>query len=557
MKFFHSFSFLIFFLFFFHLISCKSINQKLETNANEKEKGNTNEITTLHSDEKKESKDFPQKEIETIIAKLKDKKDQKLSLNEVVQIVVYNSNPVKLQKLEIIKSDTDLKKDEGKYAPVLDFKFQSYERIDKQLPQSLFQGTKINQDVYTLGIQKLFESGTFLRLEGSDTRFDSNAGEGPVALTNPFFQQLRQPPLHTAAIKVIFQQDLLKNAFGYSQKRLKEIAKKKSLVQREQLEFQLAGLIVKTIVDYWSLAIAEIELKTAQGLLNNVNTIRNITYQKLNFGLAEPFEVNQWEALYNQAEIAVNTAKLERDTKRKELLRTLNLDPNIEITGSTELIKELPKDVDVQKDINYALQNRRDYRILLHSYEIARLSKELADNNLLPTVRIGGQYAIRDFGRYSSTAWDQVYLGKYPEKAIEFSVQYPLWDEAAKVDLRNAEITLKQLEIQKKELERQIQDEVELGFKQIQTAFDSLKKAEQAYLKTLNFYNGLLQGYRRGRFNVTAVKNALDALLQAEKGYNQALISYNITLVRYDLTRNILFEKYNINLDEILYQYSK
>jgi hypothetical protein len=40
--------------------------------------------------------------------------------------------------------------------------------------------------------------------------------------------------------------------------------------------------------------------------------------------------------------------------------------------------------------------------------------------------------------------------------------------------------------------------------------------------------------------------------IQAEKGYNQALINYNITLVRYDLLRNKIFDKFNIKIDEVL-----
>ncbi len=552
-------------------MSCKSLSkeepekisketQEIEELKESLETENKNSNTTLETIKtiaKKEENSYSKTDISSILEKLNDKNNQQLSLEEVVKIVIYNSNPVKLQQLELIKFDTDIKKEESKYAPTIDFSYQGYEKIDKQLPQSIFQGTKINQDTYTLGIQKLFESGTFFRIEGSDTRFDSNSGEGAIAATNPILQQLKQPPLHTGALKFIFQQDLLKNAFGYSQKRLKEIAEKKSLLQKEQLEYQLAGLIVKTIIDYWNLAIAELEVSTAKGLLNNVNNIRRITYRKLQYGLAEAFEVNQWDALYNQAEITLNLSILDRDTKRRELLRTLNLDPNIELKGTTELIKDLPKDIDVKKDIETALQSRQDYKSIQYTYEITKISKELAENNLLPTIRIAGQYATRDFGRYTGSAWDQIQSGKYPEKAIQLKIEYPLWDEGAKVDARNAEIALKQIEIQKEELKRQIIDEIEIGYKQILTSYDALNKSQQAYNKTYQFYLGLLNGYQKGRFNATAIKNALDALLQAEKGYNQALINYNIVLVRYDLLRNKIFEKFNIDIDEVLNKQKK
>jgi outer membrane protein TolC len=461
---------------------------------------------------------------------------------------------VRLQQLEIIKADTDLRKEEGKYTPKVDFKAQNYQKTDKSLPSTIFSGTKISQNTYTAGVEKLFESGTFLRLEGSDTRFDSNAGEGPAALSNPLLSRLAQPPVHTGAVSVILQQELLKNAFGYSQKRLNEIARKQSMLKREQLEYQLTGLVVQTMINYWNLAIAEQEVTTAKLLLNNTRNIRDITAQKLNIGLAEGFELNQWNALVSSAEIQVAAAELNRDTLRRDLLRTLNLDPELKLTGATDLIKDMPSDINVERDIEHALQNRPDLKAIDKQLEIARLSTELADNNLLPTMRIGGKYSSRDWGRHATTAYNAVPDGSYPESAVEFYMQYPLWDEAAKVDARNARIALKQLTIQKAEITRQVRDEVMQGYDQIRVSFQALQKAQNALQQTEAFYFGLVNGYQRGRFTAVAVKNALDSLVQARQALTRASIQYNISLVRYDMVRNQIFKKYNIDINEVIYK---
>lgn len=477
-----------------------------------------------------------------------------LTMEETIRLVLSNNNTVRLQQLEIMKSDTDLKKEEGKYAPKVDFKSQYYQKEDKLLPSTLFQGTKIQQNTYTAGIEKLFESGTYARIEGSDTRFDSNAGEGVMAMANSLFASMAQPPMHTGAVTLQLQQELMKNSFGYSQRKLYEIARKKSLLQREQLEYQLSNLVVKTMVDYWSLAIAEQEVVTARLLLNNTTNIRNITAQKVGIGLAEGFELNQWNALVSTAEIQVKTSELTRDNLRRDLLRTMNLDPNLKLTGATSLIETFPADVDVPADIAYALQNRPDLRAVEKQMEITKLSTDLAENNLLPTVRIGGKYSSRDWGRYPDTAFSAVPGLRYPETGVEFYVQYPLWDEGARVDARNARIAMRQLMVQKEEIRRQVRDEIVQSVDQMRVAFDSLGKARSALQQTEAFYYGLVTGYQRGRFTAVAVKNALDALVQARQALTRALIQYNISLVRYDMVRNKIFVKYHININDIIFR---
>lgn len=545
---------------FFLVASCKS------TTTNSPAESNLKETTDQDATQPAEAVDETEMDAETTetqspfaeelmtIPLDKSGQPRSLTMEETIKLVLQNNNTVRLQQLEIVKADTDLLKEEAKYTPKVDFKAQNYQKTDKTLPSTVFSGTKISQNTYTAGIEKLFESGTFFRLEGSDTRFDSNAGEGATALSNSLLSRLAQPPVHTGAVSIQLQQELLKNSFGYSQRRLSEIARKQSLLKREQLEYQLTGLVVQTMINYWNLAIAEQEVTTSRLLLNNTTNIRNITAQKLNIGLAEGFELNQWNALVSSAEIQVEAAELNRNTMRRDLLRTMNLDPNLKLTGATDLIDELPADIDIKKDTEYALQHRPDLKAIDKQMEIARLSTELADNNLLPTMRIGGKYSSRDWGRHGTTAFNAVPDGSYPETGVEFYMQYPLWDEGAKVDARNARITLKQLTIQKAEITRQVMDEVVQGHDQIRVSFQALQKARNALRQTEAFYLGLVNGYQRGRFTAVAVKNALDSLVQARQALTRASIQYNISLVRYDMIRNRIFPKYNIDIDDVIYK---
>lgn len=481
-----------------------------------------------------------------------DGKPKPLTLRETIKLVLDNNNSVRIQQLEILKSDTELLKEESKYTPKVDFTYQSLVRKDVPTPQTLFSGTQTNQDAYILGLEKLFETGTYFRVEGSDTRFDNNAGEDVTALFNPLISSLAQPPLHTGALKVILQQELLKNAFGYSQRRINDIKRKQSQIQREELEYQLAQLTVKAMVDYWSLSIAEQELQTAQNLYRNTANIRAITAQKLGIGLAERFELNQWNALLSQAAIQLDQANLDRDAKRRELLRTLNLDPDLQLTGATDLVQDPPENTNRERDIQQALDSRPDLAVIRKQMEIARLSRELADNNLLPSVKIGGSYASRDVGRQAETAFYHVPRGTYPEMTFQFKVEYPLWDEGARVDARNARINLKQLSLREKEITRQVEDDIRNGYDQTRAAYRAVNQSRNALYQTQAYYNGLVVRYRQGRFSADAIKQALDQLVQARQAYTRALINYNITLLRYDLARDVIWQKYNIDIDAVI-----
>lgn len=481
----------------------------------------------------------------------KSGRPRELTMQETVHLVLENNTLVQIQKFEILKSDTELMKEESKYAPVLGMGYQGSEKKDKSLPSSIFAGTKTDIDTYYANISKLFSSGTYFQVEVSNTRYDTNAGESIAAQTS-FASSLAQPPLHTGALTVILRQELLKNSFGYNQRRMNEIARNNALMRRHEVTFQLSQLVVQAMVDYWQLSIAEENLATTTLLLDNTKNIRNITIRKQGIGLAEAFEIQQWNAIVANSEMRNSSAIMERDTRKRNLLRMLNLDPESRITGVTELSEKIPSDIDLQKDIKKALDTRPEYKNLILQKQNTEKMHELAKNNLLPSVTLGGKYSSRGYGRHANSSYNEVPERLYPESSVEFRVEYPLWDKGAKVDMRNSEIALKQISIQEVEMRRRIEDDLRENYDRIQTSHLALTKTREALKYTEAFYKGLLYRYTQGRFNAETVKNALDSLVQARLSFMQAKINFNISLVRYDLARNTIFDKYKVDIEKIL-----
>ncbi len=480
-----------------------------------------------------------------------DGKPRALSLDEVVQLLLQHNSDLRLQRLELLKADTEEKKNDSQYSPIVGLKYQGLRKTDKALGSTIFTGTETTSDTVAASVRKLFSSGTYFEVEASHQRYDTNAGES-AAVQGTLLAQLAQPPLYTGALKVVLRQELARNAFGYSQRRLNEIARNKSKIQRETLIYNLSQLIVKTMVDYWSLAIAEEALDTSRVLLQNTQTVRAITARKRALGLAEYFELNQWNALVSQAEAQVRTAEVQRDTARRELLRTLNLPPDMELTGQTQLEEGLPTDLDKDRDLKIAFETRPDLKNIRLQILNAKAALELAKNQRYPSVTIGGSLAHRDFSFEKNSSFREVPSGRYPEYGIEFKVEYPLWDEGTRVDVRNAKVSLRQLDEQDRLLKRRVEDEIREGLDRIRANHEVLEKAKSAEKETAAFYYGLVYRYRQGRFTAVAVKNALDALAQSRQALMQARVNYNISLVRYELARNSVFRKFHIDIDKVI-----
>lgn len=66
-----------------------------------------------------------------------------------------------------------------------------------------------------------------------------------------------------------------------------------------------------------------------------------------------------------------------------------------------------------------------------------------------------------------------------------------------------------------------------------------------------------MERFRQGRYTAVNVKNALDSLANTELAVTQAKINFNINLVRYELAKNSLFEKYGLDLYSILEEVEK
>ncbi|MCM8814657.1 MAG: TolC family protein [Candidatus Omnitrophica bacterium] len=487
---------------------------------------------------------------------VENKEKIKLTTKEAVQRALQNNPEIKSNIFELGKADTNFLKAESKYSWRLIAGVDSKKSIlpDNQL--NFFSGTKISDDKIFAGIEKIFTTGTYFKVEVSNNRFDSNAFEDPIRNAGTF-RALALPPLYTGAITVTLSQDLLKNTFGVQDRNLKKILENQSEISKLDLSFKVSNSIVNTLVSYWTYVISDSSIKTYEKLLQNVKNVRNLTIQKSKLGLSENFEINQWNALLAQTENQLEKTKLEREENKNKLLRILGLPNTTEIGEISDLKEEIPSDYNVERDTEYAFQNRADWKTMIIRKEIVALTEKSAKDNALPSIKLTvigsskGQTIVAPQNNFLDTN-EGTLSRKYYEATANLRVTYPIADSGIKADLRDAKISEMQVSLLEQDLKREIEDDIRIKYETVVATHKILQNSIQMRKQSEAYYNGLYRSFNQGRFNSITVKNALDTLVQNQLQETQAKINFNIEILRYEIARNSLLKTYEIDVEQLI-----
>jgi outer membrane protein TolC len=481
-----------------------------------------------------------------------------LTIEDAVKNVLENNLTVKNAKMEIAKSDSPTFKNSSKYVWKLIGDVTVFQNVLPINNTTIISGNKISQDKISAAIEKQFESGTYLNFEGSSTRFDSSAFEGTIGFLNPAFSRLAIDPIYTSALTLKISQEVWKSSFGKIDRNTEKILRVKAKIDREQLVFLLTNLVTKTLIDYWALSIQESSVLALQKLVKNAIFIKDITIRKRNLGLSEPYEVNLWNGVVSNLESQLEKAKTDREIANRDLKRILSVDSKIQIAGITDLNETIPMNIDLEKDLQYALDNRVDLKIIRRSIESAKLIQDNAEEEDNPSIKLSATYASRAQTLYSPI--ENFYLNnsygiatfKYPETRGEVAIAYPLWDEGIKETIRESKVNLAQLKQKEKDLVKEIETEVKNRHDAIFVSHKNLEISKKNFIEVDKYYKGITEKFSQGRYTAANLKNALDTLAQSELGVIQNRVNFNINLIRYELVKNSLFEKYGIDSESIV-----
>lgn len=463
-----------------------------------------------------------------------------LTISEAIKKALDLNPDIYIEKYNALMADTSKMKFDSMYSPIANL---GVSKSSSEYPALLYsvKGKKVDSKTIETSIGKHFSSGTTIAAGFSHSQIDFEPGTVPQKfdITSP-------------VAFVSLEQELLKNAFGFSEKRQRKILDNVTNAQKEGRVFSMSLITLGIVVDYWKLAIVNSHLDNSKLMLDETNKVRKITSKKVNSGLSEKFEINYWNSLSALSTTKVLQAQQDYSDTLRKFLRDINSNEQTKVLGTVVLSNKLPT-INADDAVKIAMEKRFDYRNAKRELENAQLETELYKNNALPSLKGTLAASSMDYNSDSSSrAYDNLKNRQYPSYSVGLNLSFPLDDTGNKADLRNAKIKIKQAEKRLEATEKSVRDDVMSKVENIKTSYEVYLNAKMASLEAEEFYKKMLTHFENGRFNASSVRDAIDAMINAREAALQTLVMYNVSLLEFAVSKNELFESLNINIENYL-----
>jgi hypothetical protein len=471
----------------------------------------------------------------------------KMTLGQAIERALTQNYDVLTVGYEAAMIDTNYKEFRRKFDPVLSAEAGGNYVV---FPPVLYQLKGIDMEGVNTGvtIYKKFESGTTLAAGLENDWRNIKIKDG---LKKGMADMLTPSSANSPGLFVSIQQELLNNAFGINDRTMDRIMKNAMTMQKEAIKFQLSLIVVGVIGEYWTVVMDKVAMENAELQVEETRKVRDIAARNMQYGLSTDYTLNMYDAMLAGARAKFPLSRQKYSESRRRFLTTINFDSNMAVSDAAVFTDRLP-DINVEEGMKTAFEKRADYRNALLSLENAKMGSKISSNSMLPSLVAEFNMKSSGENRNFGESYGEVGLFQYPAIQGKLKMTYPFGDAALYTQDRNARFRLKQAEIQLEKNKCQVKDDVLNSSEKIETLYTTYKNAMEARKKSELFYQGMLRDLRMGRLSSSIVKNGLDALVQSREGELQALIGYNVSLLQYDVVRNILFEKYNINVEKYI-----
>jgi outer membrane protein TolC len=498
-------------------------------------------LLAQEGEEKKQAAETPKKASITIGGNT-------LSLEQAIDHVLRNNLTLQREKYSIIMSDTGYNQFNKKFATTLNADAGYMYQKSPDTGMSIFTGTKAYQWDAGVSVSKWFSSGTQIAAGVRETFFDANdqaLAMGPVTL------KPEDPGYHKPSFYVSLQQELLKNSFGMNDRAQLKLLDNATQMQRQAIVDMLSGLVVSTLVDYWTVTIKKTALDNAKLELDAYRQIRNIIAGNVRYGLAEAYDLNQYNAVVAGTETKLELVSRDYREAVRKLLRTMNMPPETEVMGVTQLIDDLPV-LELDPSLDAAFKKRVDYKNALLRLENAKHELLISETNALPSLTLNVNLSTLGQSDAFGEAAKDTAAGTYPTWQVRAKMSYPLDDSEIQTSLRNAHMKKKQAEIDIQNYKQEIRDDVINKFEAVKVQHTVLGKAREARASSELWYQQYLAKFRQGKVSAINMRMAVSGLAGSRQGELEALVYYNVSLLQFEMAKNEIFEHYNVNVEKYI-----
>ena len=452
-----------------------------------------------------------------------------LSLNDVTKLALENSLDIQIAKFDVYIERTSLEKAESIFDTIFDGEF-SYTH-DRSQPLSTLAGEETKEQKFSLGLEKKIPSGTTFGLDliGTKTRTDST-----ISPLNPY---------HEALVELSITQELGKNFFGLADRSGIKITK----IDIANAEFTSLDVIEIALSDaqkaYWNFVLKTEELLIKEDMRLKAQKLYNIYQDRFSLGLTEESELLAIEALLKTRQSDVETANLEKETAKNELLFLINRGDFERSISVKDSLACKAQRVNLYQSLKNATENRRDYQRIKNDLKSNDIDIVVKRNALWPQIDLEATFSRNNLDSVRSQAWGN--LGESNDAfTVKLNFKVPLENREAQAGLRQANLEKKRSLLKFKRLERLILQELNDKVNQVNTMQNQVKLFESTLKIHKKKLAKQIKRLESGRSDANTLIDYEEDLLNARLKLVEYFFKYRRSIIDLDLAKNTLLDKY-------------
>jgi multidrug efflux system outer membrane protein len=315
-------------------------------------------------------------------------------------------------------------------------------------------------------------------------------------------------------------------------------------------------------------------LAVAQKSVDAAEATYNHDKRALELGALPPLDIYRSESQVADRRVQVIQGEYSLKQAEDTLRQTLGVDADpyfcvldLDLADLPETEGEL-RNIDITTALQEALQKRPELEVARESLANDDTSIRLAHNNLLPDLRVGGNYSGNGLGgnQYNiyvtppqltstgglSDSLNQLFGFGYPSWGFSLTLNLPVRNRGGQAALGSALVSRRRDLYTERQVREQITFDVSNAVHLLEEAKISMAANKEAVELARKTMAAEQRKYELGTGQIFLVLEAQTELAAAEQSLLQAEISYRVAVAAVDYATGNLLEPYGVQIAELM-----
>ncbi|MGA9979458.1 MAG: TolC family protein, partial [Candidatus Sulfotelmatobacter sp.] len=473
----------------------------------------------------------------------------RITLQDAVVLTLANNSNVRLQELNIQNSKYSLLGAHSPFDPSVQGSFTAQGQLSQEYTQlsgaaALGSLSSLNQ-VTQFNYNQTFETGTNIQVNFDATKYSSNS-------TYNFFN-----PSISSFLGFQFTQPLLRNRWLFANRAPLVIARRNVRASRATFEAQVSGTVQQVVGQYWNVVQARGNLEVAQKSLDAAEATYKHDKRALELGALPPLDIYRSESQVAGRRVQVIQSEYALRQTEDAFRQTVgaDLDPyfralDLDLTEPPEPEGEL-RSVDAATALQQAMGKRPELEAARQSLANDDTSIRLAHNNLLPDLRVNGNYSGNGLNNSAGGFGDslnQLFGFGYPTYGFGLTLNLPVKNRSGQAALGSALVSRSRDLYTERQIREQITYDVSNAVHQLEEAKINIAASKESVDLARKTMAAEQRKYELGTGQIFLVLEAQTELASAEQGLLQAEVSYRLAVAAVDYATGNLLEPYGVQI---------